>query len=56
MNEQQAQEALGRIDQVISQVNLSRPQHTQLVQDINAIQTIVKMQFQEEDTDGRTDD
>ena len=38
MDEKQVQEALGRIDQVVSQVNMPRQAHMQLTQDLQLIQ------------------
>ena len=49
MTEQQAMEAIGRVDGVLAQKRIepamSRMDHLQLVQDINAIQEIVKESF-----------
>jgi len=38
MDEKQVQEALARIDQVVSQVNMPRQAHMQLTQDLQLIQ------------------
>jgi len=54
MTEQQAQEALGRIDQVLSQVSMDRKSHTQLVQDVNAIQEHVKLSFEKKKSPKKT--
>jgi hypothetical protein len=37
--DKQLQEALARIDQVVSGINMSRQAHVQLVQDVNLVQT-----------------
>ena len=45
MNEQQAMKAIGRLDQMIAQINTGRQQHALLAQDVQAIQERVKQSF-----------
>lgn len=55
--EKQIQDALARIDSVLAQVSLPRPQHAQLAQDLQTVQERVKRSFEKMEVgkDGRAD-
>lgn len=52
--EQQLKDAIARIDSVLAQVSLPRPQHAQLAQDLQIVQERVKLSYEVKD-DGGTD-
>jgi len=45
--EQQLKDAIARIDSVLAQVSLPRPQHAQLAQDLQIVQERVKLSFEQ---------
>ena len=55
MDKKQVQAAIGRIDQVTAQLNMSRDAHIQLVNDIKLVQSVCEAYFKEEPKDGGTD-